>query len=339
MFKLRFLMPAALAFTLSSCQWFNHQAPATPAETPTETPLAASPEFNADTAFAFVKAQTDFGPRTPNSAAHDKCATFIASTARRYADTVYIQSYTATGFDGKALASKNIIASFNPGVQPRVYVSAHWDTRPFADQDDNNKDQPIDGANDGGSGVAVMLEALRSMQAQRPDIGVDFIFFDSEDYGQPQSSTLPPVENSYCLGSQYWATHLHVPGYKADFGINLDMVGSADAVFLREQTSVSYADWASQFVWNVAGRLGFSSLFQNRIAPGVTDDHLYVNRLANIPSIDIIHYSENGFGSYWHTHRDNLQVISKETLRMVGKTVVQSIYQYSAEKKPATASK
>ncbi|MFN8309918.1 MAG: M28 family peptidase [Chitinophagales bacterium] len=332
----KFVALALLSLSLHSCHLFSSQKdnPATN-DTPQETPLAKTPVFHADSCYQFVKAQVDFGPRTPNSAAHDRCADWIAATARRFADTVFVQKYDAIGFDGKTLKSKNIIAAFNTGVQPRMYISAHWDTRPFADQDDKDTDKPIDGANDGGSGVGIMLETARLLALQRPDMGVDLIFFDSEDYGQPQESTLPKVEDSYCLGSQYWALHPHIPGYKADFGINLDMVGSGDAVFMREQVSVANADWASQYVWNIAARLGFSSLFQNRVAGAITDDHFYVNKLAHIPSIDIIHYSETGFGSYWHTHHDNMEVISRETLRMVGSVIVQTIYQYDAERKVA----
>ena len=328
-------------FTLlffSSCNFFQKKNSSdTTTETPTEIPLAITPAFNSDSAYHFVKTQVDFGPRSPNTAAHEKCAAWITAIAHLFADTTFVQSYDAIGFDGKILKSKNIIATFNPAATTRVFISAHWDTRPFADQDEKDQDKPIDGANDAGSGVGVLLEAARAIAQQKPTIGVDLIFFDSEDYGQPAESKLPKVEDSYCLGSQYWAKHPHVPSYKADFGINLDMVGSADAVFVREQVSVQYADWVSQYVWNLAARLGFSSLFQNRLMGSVTDDHYYVNQILHIPTIDIIHYSENGFGSYWHTHNDNMSVINKETLGMVGRVVLQTIYQYNSHKYPPAA--
>lgn len=331
--KLFWLLP--LIALLGSCNFFksaNNTDTNPQPEKQHEAPLAAIPVFSGDSAYAFTKAQVDMGPRTPNSAAHDKCADWMAHKLKQWVDTVYVQTYTATGFDGLKMKSKNIIACFNPKATTRVFISSHWDTRPMADEDDHDQEKPIDGADDGAGSTAVAMELARAIHSQKPTIGVDIILFDSEDYGQPNNSKLPRVENTWCLGSQYWARTPHVAGYKADFGINLDMVGTADAVFVREGISVKNADWVSQYVWGLAARLGYSSLFQSRVYGGVTDDHFYVNEIAHIPTIDVIHYDENGFGKYHHTHNDVLGLISKETLAIVGKVTLQSIYQYNADK-------
>ena len=329
--KLLFIVP--LLALLSSCNWFKNSSNNNPPQTQAqETPLAAIPAFDADSAYAFTKAQVDFGPRTPNSAAHDKCAEWMVHELKKWADTVYVQSYTAKAFDGLQMKSKNIIASFNPEAKTRVFISSHWDTRPIADEDDHDQDKPIDGADDGASSTAVAMEIARAIHAQRPAIGVDIVLFDSEDYGQPNDSKLPHQEDTWCLGSQYWAKSPHVPGYRADFGINLDMVGTADAVFVREGVSVQKADWVSQYVWGLASRMGYSSLFESRIYGAVTDDHYYVNEYAQIPTIDVIRYNEEGFGKHHHTHKDVMSIISKETEATVGKVMLQTIYQYNAEK-------
>jgi glutaminyl-peptide cyclotransferase len=298
--------------------------------------LATIPAFNADSAYVYIERQLAFGNRVPTSPSHDKCADYLIAHFKQHADTVYIQKYVVTAFDGTKLNSTNIIASFNPQATTRVMLSAHWDSRPFADQDTIDQNKPIQAANDAGSGVAILMEAAKALQSQKPNIGVDLVLFDSEDYGQPSNSTLPQVENSYCLGSQYWAKNPHVANYKADFGINLDMVGASDAVFMREQVSVTNADWVSQYVWGLADRLGYSSLFVPQMAGAITDDHLYVMQGRQFPCIDVIHYSnQSGFGIHWHTHRDDMNWISKNTLQAVGRTVLQAIYQYNSEKKAA----
>ncbi len=320
--------------SVSSCKWFKKTS--TPVENPTTVAdtLVATPPFNADSAYSYIEKQLAFGFRVPNTAAHEKCANYLIQFFTQYADTVYVQKYTVTAFDKTPLRSTNIIASFNPQVTNRIMLSAHWDSRPFADQDSVNKNKPIPAANDAGSGVAVLMEIARALKMQPPQIGIDIVLFDAEDYGQPEDSKLPRVNDSYCLGSQYWAKSPHIPNYRADFGINLDMVGAHDAVFMHEQFSATNAGWVGQYVWNLANRLGYSSLFVPKFIGGITDDHLYVMKGRQFPCIDVIHYSEpNGFGIHWHTHRDDMSWISKNTLAAVGKTVLQTVYQYSSEKK------
>lgn len=210
-------------------------------------------------------------------------------------------------------------------------LCAHWDTRPFADQDTEDTNTAIDGANDGASGVGVLLEIARQFSLKKPNIGVDIILFDAEDYGQPAVSDYPRMEHSYCLGSQYWATHLHKSNYFAKYGILLDMVGGKNAVFTQELASLTFAPKVLNKVWNTAAELGYGNTFQFKKTNLIIDDHLYINNLAQgrVPTIDIIEYNEvteSHFYEHWHTHKDKLENIDKNTLKAVGQTVLQVVY-------------
>lgn len=292
---------------------------------------ASTPVFNGDSAFQFVQCQVDFGPRVPGTAQHTACAAFLDTTFRRFGAQVTIQNGEATLYDGRIMRLKNIIASYNPQASKRLLLCAHWDTRPYADQDTNpaNHRKPILGANDGASGVGVLIEVARQLHLNEPTIGVDIVLFDLEDWGTPEFYTAPQREDTWCLGSQYWSQQAVKSGYKADFGILLDMVGAPNAQFYKEQISTYYASFAVEKVWNAAQSLGFGSYFINQSGGAVTDDHLYVNRVANIPCIDIIQYnpySTTGFGDYWHTVDDTMKNIDKNTLYVVGQTLLQVIY-------------
>jgi len=215
-------------------------------------------------------------------------------------------------------------------AKKRLLLCAHWDTRHVADQGNEDINQPIEGANDGGSGVGVLLEIARQLQLKAPNAGVDIIFFDVEDQGQPDYIT-PMKRDTYCLGSQFWSKTPHVPGYTAQNGILLDMVGAKDAVFTLEGTSMYFAPEWMRKVWDAAIQLGHSKYFNYNRTDPITDDHLYINQIKGIPTIDIIHYDRNtrsGFGSYWHTHNDNMEVIDKATLQAVGETVLAVTYEY-----------
>lgn len=281
------------------------------------------PDFSADSAYNWVAAQVAFGPRTPGSKAHAQCADYLISELRRFTSEVIEQNATIKAHDGKSFKLRNIIASFNPDATKRILLAAHWDTRPRADQDNERQNEPIDGANDAGSGVGVLLEIARQLAAQPSKVGVDIVLFDLEDYGHPDAA------DSYCLGSQYWAANPHKPGYKAHFGILLDMVGAKDAKFYMEGYSMYFAPHVVRKVWNHAYDLGFRQHFTFQQSGPITDDHLYVNRIAGIPMIDIIQHDPStgtGFGAYWHTHDDNMQVIDKNTLKAVGQTVLHTLY-------------
>ena len=293
------------------------------AQSTLEKVSVAIPDFNADSAYSYVKAQVDFGPRVPGSEAHKKCAAYLVDKLKSYSFDVTVQQGVVKVFDGKQFNLKNIIATHNPESQNRILISSHWDTRPWADSDSKQKDKPFDGANDGASGVGVALEIARQLALQNPNVGVDIIFFDLEDYGQPGGAA-----ETWCLGSQYWSKNLHKPNYYANFGVLLDMVGGENAIFPQEQHSVDMAGFAVEKIWKAAAKLGYGNHFVEKVENFVgVDDHIFVNN-AGIPCVDIIEFnpSNGGFGFYHHTHDDNMNVINKNTLKAVGQTLLQVIY-------------
>lgn len=283
-----------------------------------------APAFNPDSAYAYIKAQVDLGPRVPGSTAHAACAEFLSAKLRSYGFEVMIPAgQTVKTSDGKQFALKNIIASYKPELQSRVMLCSHWDTRPVTESDTKDKDKPGDGANDGASGVGVALEVARQISLLHPNVGVDIIYFDVEDYGDNGN------EDSWCLGSKYWATNLHKRDYVANFGILLDMVGGPGAVFVKEGYSAEMAPQIVDKVWSAAERLGYGNYFQPQTVRFVgADDHVPVNEQAHIPCIDIIQYNKatGGFPDYHHTHKDNMDAIDKNTLKAVGQTLLEVIY-------------
>ncbi len=288
------------------------------------------PEFNADSAYTFIEKQLSFGPRVPNTQAHREAGQWLASMMDTYADTLYLQQSRVRAWDGNILNIKNIIGVFRPDMQRRILLCAHWDSRPFADYDPDpaNHYTPIDGANDGASGVGVLLEIARILSENEPGIGVDIIFFDAEDYGIHRLEGRSD-EDTWALGSQYWARNPHRPDYFARYGILLDMVGASGATFKREGYSMMYAPNIVRQVWDIARRLGHSHMFLNRDGGYIIDDHYYINTIRNIPTINIIHQDEStphGFFPEWHTTDDTIDVIEISTLRAVGETVVNVIY-------------
>ncbi len=306
---------------LASCNNNNQQSTETLVKT-VEVKKNPTPDFNADSAYSFVKTQVDFGPRIPATSAHERCAKYLVSKLKSYGFEVIIQKGTVQTFDKKQFSLNNIIASFKPEEQSRILLCSHWDTRPWADEDKKDPDKPFDSANDGPSGVGVALEVARQIKTSQPTIGVDIIFFDMEDYGTSGN------DESWCLGSQYWAKNLHKPNYFANFGILLDMVGGTSAVFPKENNSVELASTAVDKVWKAASNIGYGKYFsaQSKSFVGV-DDHIYVTR-AGIPCIDIIEYNQTtgGFGDYHHKHKDNMSIIDKNTLKAVGQTLLEVIY-------------
>jgi hypothetical protein len=297
-------------------------------------PVPPVPVLNADSAYAFVKAQVDFGPRIPGTKEHAACAAWLEGKLRSYGMEVTVQKGIAETFDQRKYELKNIIASYLPAKSQRILLCAHWDTRPFADRDEGaNKNKKFDGANDGASGVGVLIEIARQLSIAKPDIGVDIILFDLEDYGQPEDSNFPPREESWCLGAQHWANNPHRPGYFARFGILLDMVGSKDAVFPKEGTSVYFAASLTDRVWATAAKLGYGNQFIDIKTGAITDDHLYVNRILGIPTIVIVHYDAQKKDFFGHHHRvtDNMDQIDARTLGMVGQTVLQVVFEESVK--------
>jgi hypothetical protein len=330
-FKKGFILPAGFLFLLVSCNGPSRK-PA-PESGEVKKAKVAVPVFNADSAYSFVSRQVAFGPRVPNTEAHRKCAAFLVSTLKGYAKEVIVQQGQLVAFNGDLLNFQNIIATFRPETQNRILLCAHWDSRPWADHDPDPKNhrKPIDGANDGASGTGVLLEVARQLSLNPPPTGIDIILFDAEDYGPPQDRQTGEDTGAWWgLGSQYWAKQPHKTGYYAKFGILLDMVGAKGATFLLEGISMNYAAPVARNVWSVAGRIGYSDYFFPESGTYVTDDHYYINRILNIPTIDIIHLdrtSETGFYKTWHTVKDNMESIDRNTLKAVGQTVLTVIYE------------
>jgi glutamine cyclotransferase-related protein len=295
------------------------------------------PSFNADSAYAFTKAQCDFGPRDMNTRGHDLCGEWIVSKFKEYGCKVTTQTATLAGYDGTKLRSRNIMASINPEATTRILLCAHWDSRPWADNDPDSANwrKPILAANDAASGVAVMLELARIIgkskdeKAFNKQLGIDFVCFDAEDWGTPQWADVADNADSWALGAQYWSKNLP-QGYEARYGILLDMVGGVGAKFYREGMSMQYAPEIVKKVWRAAREVGFGSYFPKEDGGVITDDHVPVNQFAKIPTIDIIPYyadcQQSSFGPTWHTLADNMENIDKNTLKAVGQTLVQVIY-------------
>ena len=301
--------------------------------------LAHGNQFNADSAYLFCHEQCQYGPRIMNSDAHEQCAQYIISKFRNYGLDVITQKMMLTGYDGTQLNSTNIIARVNPEATYRVLICAHWDSRPWADNDivEDNHHTPVLAANDGASGVAVMIEMARvlsdsSLLKDKQDLGIDFICFDAEDWGTPQwAENQANSDDTWALGAQYWAANPHVDGYKASYGILLDMVGGKGAHFYREGFSDYYARNIVDVVWSAANSLGYGNYFINAEGGTVTDDHKPINEIAHIPTIDIISYypdcEMSSFGPTWHTINDTMENIDRNVLQAVGATLTALLLQ------------
>ena len=308
---------------------------------PAQSAAESVAPFSADSAYEYIAAQVAFGPRVPGTGAHEACARFLRETLRDMGAQVRIEQGQLPNYKGEAQPVYNIIGSFVPDAKRRVLLCAHWDCRPWCDQEENYDDrqQPVLGANDGASGVGVLLEVARRLgMTDSLRLGVDIVFFDVEDMGTPAFYTGKEREDTWCLGSQLWAKMRTQDGSNKSYlyGILLDMVGSPDAVFPKEYYSSQYALATLNTVWRTAQRLGYGRYFRNENSYPLTDDHFYVNTLAGIPCVDIVHYdvqSGTGFAHYWHTAHDDMQNISRATLDAVGKTLMTVITEENARYK------
>ncbi len=318
-----------LSLLLASCQNTKN------AVSSDETAVMRGPEFVGDSALAYCKVQCDFGPRTMNSDAHEQCAQWIAEKFQGFGLTVEQQKTDIKGWDGKNLETTNIIASFNPEAERRIRICAHWDSRPWADNDPDstNWHKPVLAANDGASGVGVMLELARLLQNDTTlVIGVDFVCFDAEDYGVPQWADvdIDDTEDTWALGAQYFARNLSDEEIgKYQYGILLDMVGGQGSRFYQESFSMHFAANIVDKIWRCASESGNDSFFVSSAGGGVTDDHKPLNE-AGVPTVDIIAYfpdcEQSSFGPTWHTVYDDMEHLDAAVLKAVGQTLVQVIY-------------
>lgn len=302
--------------------------------------------FSADSAYAHIVSQCDFGARVPGSEAHRKCGDWIVAQFRALGLEVEEQQAPITMWDGKTFTCRNIIAKFptrtpqaseagepsassqvedGASTLPPLVICAHWDSRPWADEDPDESlhNQPVIAANDGASGVAVMLEVARLLPQLKTQRAVHFVCFDLEDYGNSAH------ENTFALGAEHWAKHC-TTAYEG--GILLDMVGGKDARFYYEGFSLHYAQSLLSRFWSAARTAGAAAFFPQENGGTIDDDHKPMNQIAGIPTIDIIPYYQMAgvpsFGPTWHTTHDTPENISRETLRAVGQTLTQFLYEY-----------
>lgn len=289
--------------------------------------------FSADSAYTYIAQQVAFGARVPGSLAHEQCGDWLVRQLARHGAQVKNQYGVMTNYAGKSQDIRNIVAFFEGDTQTAILLCAHWDCRPWSDEEElyENRFIPVIGANDGASGVGVILEIVRQLdilKAQGEFVpSVQVVLFDCEDMGTPNHYTGTQRDNTWCLGSQLWAKLLTQNSeFKIQYGILLDMVGDPSATFPREYFSMKYAANYVEQVWRTASRLGYGRYFvqQSTYYP-ITDDHQYVNMIAGIPCLDIIDYkanTETGFAPWWHTQQDDMRNINHQTLQAVGETVL-----------------
>jgi glutaminyl-peptide cyclotransferase len=278
------------------------------------------PEFDGQHALEYLQKQCDFGPRVPGSEASKNCLLFLEKELQQSADKVVRQDFQYHDqVRNKYINMTNLIAAFNVKSSQRMFLAAHWDSRPLADRDPvvENRDKPVPGANDGASGVAVLLELARCFQAARPEIGVDIILFDGEDYGREGHL------EDYFLGSRYFARVMH--NYRPRYGILLDMIGDAQLSIPIEGFSQEYLPHIVRKIWNTAASLGIYQ-FNNESGDYVNDDHrMLIDQ--GIPCIDIIDFNyPDASQRYWHTLADTPDKCSDESLQAVGTVLLHVIY-------------
>ncbi len=282
----------ALALLAAACGGERNAARGEPAA------AADVPHFDGDSAHALIKQQVAFGPRVPGTEGHRKQLEWMTNYLRSLADTVEVQRFTHVMPGGDTLPLANVFARFRPDAADRVLLVAHWDTRPISDQDTGSfRAMPIQGANDGGSGVAVLMQLADVLSSHSPPIGVDLLFTDGEDY-----ATLEQPSADMYLGAEWFAQH-KPPGYQPLYGVLVDMVGDESPRFPPEANSERMAPEVVERVWSTAEQLGYGDTFPRTGGISVTDDHLKLND-AGIRTADIIDLDYGPGNAYWHTHED-----------------------------------
>lgn len=285
-----------------------------------QRPDAQRGKFDPAKAYGYLVRQTQFGARDPGSTGHERCLKYLREELDKYADVVVLQSFSYSVPNWKRVQLTNLLASFNTRATNRLFISAHWDTRPWADQDPEkkNRSKPILGANDGASGVAIILELARQLKKFPPTVGVDLVLFDGEDLGRSG------LGNSFSIGAQHFAKN-QPAGFSPRFGINIDMVGDRNLEIEREQNSERLAPEIQNLIFSTARRLMLSGFIDS---PGheITDDHLPLNDVG-IPTVDLIDFKyPDDSNKYWHTMADTPDKCSAESLGAVGTLLLEIIY-------------
>jgi len=284
------------------------------------------PVFNSDLAYEHIEKKIGFGPRRMNSESHELCKDWLSKMLQDLGFVVEEQTFEATAYNQELLKGTNIHGVYNPKIKERVLLCAHYDTRHIADKDTINQDKPIDGADDGASGVAVILEIARLITDLQIPMGLDVVFFDAEDHGSDQARQ----DYTWGLGSQYWAKQIIETDYEYKYGILLDMVGAKNATFRKEEFSMRSAGKVVHQIWDLADQMGKDKYFVNHEIGKITDDHRFIIEKTDIPMVDIINVSQSGFfGHYHHKHSDNLDIIDKKTLSAVGQVITAQIIRES----------
>jgi hypothetical protein len=339
--KILLMTAAASLLLFCACKGNNDNSPAevgNPSAETTAVDYSAIdiPVFSADSAYSFVAKQLSFGNRIPGSKGWERCAEWIATQMARWCDTVIVQDFRAVLWNSDAVPGKNIIAQVNPAAERRIILAAHWDSRQWADHDpaESNQKKPVPGANDGASGVALLMEMARVMNDMPLPVGIDFIFFDVEDQGAPEGNTVRD-QNDWCLGSQHWSNNRHVPYASYHYGILFDMVGTPNPRFTKEGISRYFAPGITDNLWKTAESLGYGNIFVNEATPEILDDHYFVNSIAHIPMVDIVQNDGNiSFFQHWHTVSDDINSVSRESLATVATVVMKTLYaDFPPEKK------
>lgn len=297
----------------------------------------ATHNFCVNNTYSHIVKQVSFGPRIPGSQASIQCSKWLVGKLKEYGTVNIQEQHTLLyAYNGDKLDAINISAQINPDIQNRIILISHWDSRPWADHDSNptNRALPVDGANDGASGVGILLELARIFTHNYTNCGIDILFVDAEDYGQRLDEAGEVYnEYSWCLGTQYWIKNPTLDISKVDFGILLDMVGGKNAIFSREYFSQCFAGLVNDLVWQSACMAGHANHFQDNTGGAIIDDHIYflLNQIPAIVIVESNHPKTGFFNPTWHTLNDTIENIDVDTLNAVGETLEQFLYQYYRE--------
>lgn len=303
-------MPLLVLLVIACNSDAKEGSAAQPGATTGATPGATSTGFDGNAAYNYAKAQVDFGPRVPGTPAAKQAGDWIIRQMRTRADTVIVQSFTHTTADGKKLPMRNILARFRPELTERVLYLTHWDSRPVSESasTDAEKKMPVPGANDGASGVGLFVALADVLKKTRPNVGVDLLFTDGEDYGQ-----FGPPEVDVLIGSKYFASHLPSPGYKPLYGVLWDMIGDKDLRIPYEMNSFQQAPEVVSRVWQTAAEMGYGDIFVQESGGAINDDHMPLLN-AGMRVIDVIDLDYPPH----HTPHDTMDKISAKSLAIVG---------------------